>query len=779
MKKRSFLTILLGVAWGFIQHLAAQTNQSAVYDATTILNLEHGLNALVIPVPPNYTFINPKTGLDTTVRKGNAVPPAVLNNADDAHDLLYSILKRNASLPDTASDYKVDSIYSGNPFLKDILHATPVADTVFTKLSATSFSNLSGAAGTTLFGNIANGTADFLIKRAEDELAVAIFSKLQAFLARYPEFATLFPQTCALVAKVEAYNFSNILSALESAIQADLKGFVGKIPSLYGLPKYQTLNKKFPPLTLVFSASTIISDIDSKDNIATTMADLGTQTYLKNEQNNYSSIIRLACLLSNGIRNVYTGMPNDPTTVSYITSSDYKGIVPAKLADQEEFARYFLGLIYQQAAGIQISMGTKQTTVQELIHQWQNKDSAVVNRILAMGTQLKSVDSLLTALKSKDEGAANLNPAATKHDQRYLLYAQLAGEVLNMTAPFVNGANPGSPYALLLTELQSYWNPLTTNAVNMLNAFDLKQYDLAMQDLSQFLGTLAQFLDNVEANKTQSSALQTTVKSGLTDALNATSTIIGAVTNTYDSLKIVYDSLSRPGSGFSTVVVQNLQSTLQMLKDSLNTLQTTKSGLSTQAADIEKTIYCLSDILKYAGVLASISQAQNSAEVENLLESTALPAGSSRIKKVTDFNIAVNAYVGGFGRSGSVGSGFTNRYGFTAPIGFTFSHGFDECGSVSFFAGVFDIGNIIQYKLNNEGTYEQNISLAGIVSPSLQLAYGLPWYLPISIGAGCQWTSPVTNTTNDIRLTGHFNAFIGVDIPLFNLCVVKKKVASK
>jgi len=182
----------------------------------------------------------------------------------------------------------------------------------------------------------------------------------------------------------------------------------------------------------------------------------------------------------------------------------------------------------------------------------------------------------------------------------------------------------------------------------------------------------------------------------------------------------------------------------------------------------------LSKVLSYIDLLASLSQANNSQEVETIMENYALPAGSSRVKKDAVFNIAVNAYVGGFYRPSSTAGGFTNTYGLTAPIGFTFSLGFQQAGSLSLFASAVDIGSVIQYKLNNNGQYEQNINFAGLVAPGVHLVYGFGGYLPLSIGGGWEWTSPMTTTTNNISLQPHFNLFLAVDIPLFNLSVVKK-----
>ena len=68
----------------------------------------------------------------------------------------------------------------------------------------------------------------------------------------------------------------------------------------------------------------------------------------------------------------------------------------------------------------------------------------------------------------------------------------------------------------------------------------------------------------------------------------------------------------------------------------------------------------------------------------------------------------------------------------------------------------------------------KNINFAGLVSPGVQLVYGFPWYLPLSVGAGYQWTTPTTSASDQIHLMPHFNAFIAVDIPLFNLFVSRK-----
>ena len=229
--------------------------------------------------------------------------------------------------------------------------------------------------------------------------------------------------------------------------------------------------------------------------------------------------------------------------------------------------------------------------------------------------------------------------------------------------------------------------------------------------------------------------------------------------------------LPKPVTG-EVLLNANIEAEKQELIATIEDIDAKLDQIAYQEQKKKTVIFSLAKVIEYVNLLAAITKAENSAAVESLLETYALPAGSSRIKKVSSFNIAVNAYVGGFfGRStkDNPAEGFTNTYGFTAPIGFTISTGFHKMGSLSLFAGVFDIGATIQYKLDNQGKYQQDINFAGVISPGLHIVYGFPFFLPLSAGAGYQWISPTTSESNKIDLKPGFNAFIAVDIPLSNL----------
>ena len=109
---------------------------------------------------------------------------------------MYQILKPYSYDPKTgrpgADDQAIfDSFIGGtlvNPFLVKYFDAPVASDT---NPVSSLLSGVGGLNGTNIF----NGVAQFLIERGKDEINEAFFVRLQDFLIKYPEFATLFPNT--------------------------------------------------------------------------------------------------------------------------------------------------------------------------------------------------------------------------------------------------------------------------------------------------------------------------------------------------------------------------------------------------------------------------------------------------------------------------------------------------------------------------------------------------------------------------------------------------------
>jgi len=185
-------------------------------------------------------------------------------------------------------------------------------------------------------------------------------------------------------------------------------------------------------------------------------------------------------------------------------------------------------------------------------------------------------------------------------------------------------------------------------------------------------------------------------------------------------------------------------------------------------------------ILRYGTFMANVATAKNSDEVKTAIESIALPAGSASIKKKTRFNIALNAYVGGFWGNeylgDKIGTKWNSITGIAAPVGITVSkplHWPFRDGSLSAFVSLIDVGAFASYRLNDDSTANlPEVTLQNIFAPGIGVAYGFP-KMPVSLGYSFQLgpalreINPEAATQSD-RMNKRWQFFIAVDIPLIN-----------
>jgi len=202
-------------------------------------------------------------------------------------------------------------------------------------------------------------------------------------------------------------------------------------------------------------------------------------------------------------------------------------------------------------------------------------------------------------------------------------------------------------------------------------------------------------------------------------------------------------------------------------------------------------------LTKYGLFMANIASTDKPEEVKDILDNVILPVGSSSIKKNTDFNVSVQSYLGAYGFSDPVkssngnGNAWTDKFGVFAPIGISVSHGFNKgpgrnCGSLSLFAVLFDLGAIVDYQLKKDSvtsssgatqeeiTKNYKIKLGQIISPGAYVVYGFFGNIPLSLGFGAQYgpgLSKIESTGKTVfnNPQWRWNAFLAVDIPFFNL----------
>jgi hypothetical protein len=193
-------------------------------------------------------------------------------------------------------------------------------------------------------------------------------------------------------------------------------------------------------------------------------------------------------------------------------------------------------------------------------------------------------------------------------------------------------------------------------------------------------------------------------------------------------------------------------------------------------------------ILKYGNFAALVSKAETSDQVKEAMETVILPAGSSRIKRESAFNISLNAYVAGFYGNEKFSFTLDNvkkvqwrpTAGLTAPIGIAFSTSSDYPfgkgwrSSFSLFASVIDLGAFTSFRFNDSiSNIQPKITIENIFSPGLYFVYGIP-KTPLSIGAGWQYGPALrkidsSSAVIDPKRYSKWCIFAGVDIPLLNL----------
>jgi hypothetical protein len=197
------------------------------------------------------------------------------------------------------------------------------------------------------------------------------------------------------------------------------------------------------------------------------------------------------------------------------------------------------------------------------------------------------------------------------------------------------------------------------------------------------------------------------------------------------------------------------------------------------------------NIIKYGTFIATVAAAENSDEVEEAIEAIALPVGSSRVKRETLKNIALNAYVGGYAGGEYMPTLKENPnafvFGLSAPVGVSFSLGNFWRGSeekkggksLSLFISIIDIGALATYRMNDDNSkVAAEIKLENIISPGAFLYFGFG-KCPISLGAGVQLGPQLREvTTTDIDIEKNYYIRYGitlaVDIPLVNLYTKSK-----
>lgn len=189
-------------------------------------------------------------------------------------------------------------------------------------------------------------------------------------------------------------------------------------------------------------------------------------------------------------------------------------------------------------------------------------------------------------------------------------------------------------------------------------------------------------------------------------------------------------------------------------------------------------------LIRYGNFIALVAKAETSDEVKQAIEAVALPAGSARIKRESQYNVALNAWVGLRGSYENIAvnneSNFEPSFGVFAPVGVAFSKGFAPKTkgrggkSLTGFLSLIDIGALASFRFYDEYTEAvPQVQLKDIISPGVFAVYGFG-KVPVSLGFGYQMGPRLhkvtaTEATKVSEVYHRFSLFLAVDIPIINL----------
>ncbi len=601
--------------------------------------------------------------------------------------------------------------------------------------------------------SMANELASFMIERSKEELTVAFFNRFKKFVKENSEFKVLFPKTSSSLENLLAYKYPEMLPALRTGFFEDLKSITYHFDDVLELPRYQELLKNFPVIRVAIRSVRLIYEIENgESHPADVLTKFAAFTEWKealanSDFQNFGNTIKLASIFSNSLRSVITtsNIPDHKEDISkaWVNFNDLQSLVQDTIA-----FKIYLGLIYQQGKteNVQWFINNHVFTFTDIMAAQMHNLFLFENKMIEFIALANEVDKALETLNVKKR-----NNTAIMNDD-YYNYINTSHDVIEYGLTFANVFIDNKHFVV-----SDY-----TKIARRSNDLYLHIYK---QEYAQAIG------DVVDIYK------------GIEDMLNNEKEVLLVSAKARTSALKKVSAFNNLNAGDVAVIAKEQQNTRPVELSKIQALYNSRGALVNYTSFIEKTT-------KYGLFMANMVNAKSKDDVAVVLETSALPVGSSSIKKYSQFNVAVQSYLGVYwSRSTSTNvrteKAWDNKFGAIGPIGISFSYGFQKCGSLSLFTSLIDLGAIVDYKLNydtvqtNTSTTVQvskdyKIELGQIFSPGAYIVYGLPWNLPLSLGFGGQY-GPGLNSIDSKNNTvvdnpyWRWNAFLGVDIPLLNL----------
>ena len=323
------------------------------------------------------------------------------------NDTLLTIL--NKYFPGIITAAQPGTLIRTNPFLTNFTYTGSVENNNAVPQSV-NLSSAVSAIGNLNVTSLAGGISSFLVKRAKEELFIAIIEKLKD-RTTFPELPILFPSTMTLMNSFDSWQYSNILNTLKQSFDKDLQQLLTNIPQLNS--KLDTTGKEFNSYTasaqkrvkaikvffgtsearIYLSALELGNGILNGQKIPDVINLISGQGYLgdfPDTNSNVKATIQLLDILSLSLESNKKGE-------SFISAVDFKTLVNDPIG-----SKLFFGLLYQQIKNKQITFSGN-IQILNLIQKDYPSVANYLNDLVTNGDDLKTAIQNLNDAKKRGE----------------------------------------------------------------------------------------------------------------------------------------------------------------------------------------------------------------------------------------------------------------------------------------------------------------------------------------------------------------------------------------
>lgn len=649
--------------------------------------------------------------------------------------------------------------YASNKFLADAI-SNALNDMSWDPLhkSSPGLLELFGSAVSSVGGldvtNIADGFAKFLVKRTKEELNIAFFEKFKEYISKYDDLRTVFPQTyrALMIIGDEIYNYERYIQTLRESFENDLSTLEENLPTI--IDNHPDFFEKHPWLAAMLNSGCYIaSGLEDKIHPGDILKDYPVE-FLDALHTNWKGAIQTLQLVSTSLRD--TSVNTD--SIYWVKVKQVRDLVGNKLA-----FKIYLGLLYQQAKenydGIKFQVGDINTTLVDQLDNVSTKYDIVYTSYSGFIRRFAEKANKLNEMIKNYAKPANDSLAFEQYYKYFNSSVDLLQHCTEISKlPFLDKVVPH-----LADTLKPFFD-VTYAAADLVLDIRRRNYSSAITNAVEIYTVVMDLRSRrevVSISARKEKRLQKKVNKDVTDF-------------------IVKKSAEDKSFVFTATQVDSMK---------------TKRMADVKPATVEKTSFSTNDtvkkLYKYGTFMATMVQAKNSDEVQKAIEAFALPTGSSRIKRVSGFNVSLNAYPGLY-----IGNELIrdvdefkpfsrfNSYGVTATIGIGVNWGHrlffvptKAEWSTSLYLSLVDIGAVAAFRFKDDTTAQvPSIQLKHIFSPGAFLSIGIP-KTPLSVNLGTQMGPNLRKVNNNPdepsndfanKIYWRFSASICVDIPILN-----------